>query len=241
MVFGRGANGRSQKVQHLVVHPDEANGRMVCAYLSLAAPDTLWRTAGGLDEQALRDADASSRRRGYGLRRVNAFQTRQGVRYAAIWQFGRPVAGRVQTGMDLATFRAAAERLADRGFAVSQLDAARTEGGARFSAVWEPAGETRQKVCADLTGEAVAHHVALHAADGLAPRLIAGRASSAGARFSVVFDAPSAGGFQTDLSLAASETTSRTRVMKAAGYELRDASGYVIDGEPFMTAVWEKS
>src|SRR5690349_1796524 len=95
--------GRSQLVQHLVVHPDEAGGRIVCAYLSLPAPDTAWRTSTTLDETALHEANGTWHRRGYGVRRISAFQTRDGVRYAAIWQLGRTVPAHVQTGMDLAT------------------------------------------------------------------------------------------------------------------------------------------
>jgi hypothetical protein len=243
MAIGRQAEpaGRSQLIQHLLIHPDEADGRLTCGHLSLAAPNTAWKTAASLDDRALHDATASYRLRGYGLRRVNAFQTRQGVRYAAIWQLGRPTPDHVQTGMDLAAFRATAERLAQQGFAISQIDAARTEAGARFSAIWEAASEPRQKILADLTDRDFANQVRVRAAEALVPRLVAGYGSDGGARFATVFDTARAASLQTDLSLPASAYPSRRRAMKAAGFLLRDASGYAVDGQSFVTAVWEMS
>lgn len=242
-VFGPQAEtiGRSQKIQHLLVHPDEAGGRMVYAFLSLEAPDTAWKTAGMMDEATLHDTTATLRRRGYGLRRVNAFQTHRGMRYAAIWQYRRAAPARVQTGMDVTAFRAAAAWHAQQGLAIGQIDAARTEAGTRVSAIWEPASNNRQKVYADLSDADFTQHVSSHAAEGLVPRFVAGYASGDGARFAAVFDSARSASVQTDLSVLASEFPSRSHAMNAAGFILRDASGHAVNGRPFITAVWEKA
>jgi hypothetical protein len=240
-VLVRASSGRFQRVQHLVVHPDEADGGTVCAILAIEAPDTAWKTSGMLDESALHSTTAALRLRGYGLRRANAFQTRQGVRYAALWQLGGAVPARAETGMDLATFRATAAGYAEQGLAISQIDAAHTEAGARFSALWDSAPQDRQTMVADLTAAGYADHTAARAADGQVPRLIAGYATGGDVRFAAVFGAARAAALQTDLALPASEYHARSRAMNAAGFELRDASGYVAGGQPFLTAVWEKA
>src|ERR1700710_1742126 len=77
-----------QLVQHLVIHPDEADGTAYCAPIALSASDAAWTTTGLMTENEYRTALSTYRLRGYGLRRVNAFQTKQGIRYAAIWQLG---------------------------------------------------------------------------------------------------------------------------------------------------------
>jgi hypothetical protein len=225
---------RTQLVQHLVVHPDEADGQRICAALALEAPDTAWKTAGMMTERAFCETTASLQHRRYGLRRVNAFQTRRGVRYAAIWQLGRSTPADVRTGMDLATFQATAEHHARNGLAISQLDAAGTDDGARFSAIWERS-YTNQAVLADLTES----DFALHVASGRAPHLLAGYASGNSARFAAVFGA--AGTVRTDLALPASRYLARGRAMKAAGFALRDVSGYAVGGQPFLTAVWQQA
>lgn len=222
---------RSQLMQHLMVHPDEARGQRICASIALEAPDTAWQTAGMMDEQAFHEATAAWRLRGYGLRRVNAFQTRGSVRYAAIWQLGRSAPADVRTGMDLATFRATAARHAANGLAITQLDAAGTNDGARFSAIWERT-YAMQTVHAEMSELDFA-------LQGRVPQLVAGYATSGSVRFAAVFGATS--GAQTDLALAVSDYPARARAMQAAGYELRDASGYSVGGKPFLTAVWEKA
>src|ERR1700749_3089387 len=74
-----------QRSQHLLVHRDAAAGAPHFAPISFASGDTAWMSLQDLDERAYLQASAKYAMRGYRLRRINAFQTKAGMRYAAIW------------------------------------------------------------------------------------------------------------------------------------------------------------
>ena len=236
----RVAPNGAQQIQHLVIHEDESGGLAYLADLSIPASDTTWRAHGRLDETAFHTAQESYRRRGYGLRRVSAFQTRRGLRYAAIWQFGYGAPAQIRLGMTLAEFRAAAELAGRQGLAMTHLDASATAQGARFAAIWKKSDGPAQDVRAGLTGTQYEQQCATLAAQGFAPSQIAGYAQDGEARFAVVFVRD---GVQRQAvhAIAAEDFRLRSRAMVAQGYSLRDASGFVAGGQPYYAGVWDKA
>src|SRR6266481_5431740 len=170
--FGRRGSGLSQRIQHLVIHRDEAGGTAHFANLSLPAPDTAWAAFAWLNEREYRDALEIYRLRGYGVVRVNAFQTRHGIRYAAIWQFGRTAPSQIRHDMTAAEFRDAADALKGQGFALAHIDGCATAAGARFAAIWEKGASPPQTVFIDLTAAEFKRQRALLASQSLRPRQI---------------------------------------------------------------------
>jgi len=233
--------GASQSIQHLVVHADEADGQPHSVSLSLAAGDTAWISAGNIEEQTFASASDRFAARGYGLRRLNAFQTRGGVRYAAIWQLGRPTPSKVLYGMTLSQFQSATALYAKKGCTLAHVDAAATNSGARFAAIWETPSTSAQQIFAGLTQDDLAATRTKLATEGFRVQQIAGYAPVGGAHFAAVFTAGDVAAQQSDTAIAASQFRLRYRAMTAQGYTLRDASGYVAGGQPIYTAVWEKA
>jgi hypothetical protein len=238
---GTARDGVVHSVQHLLIHADEADGQPHCVNLSIASEDTAWVSVGNLDEQAFAAASTRYAARGYGLRRVNAFQARDGVRYAAIWQLGAKAPAKVLYGMTLSDLRGAAELYARKGYDLVHVDGAATASGVRVAAIWGETSGSAQQVFAELTqAELAATHAKL-ALQGFGVRQIAGYVSGGAARFAAVFTAGAGGLAESDPAIAASQFQTRHRTMTAQGYRLRDASGYVAGGQPRYTAVWAKA
>jgi len=227
-------------VQHLVIHEDEAEGGPYTAALSFPAPDTAWKTASRSDSE-FRATHAAYRLRGYGLRRLSAFETRQGTRYSAIWQYGLGGAERVRTGMTLTAFRDSVERFAAEGYVLAHVDASATGSGARFAAIWDRSAGPAPRVFADLTAAQYREQRDSLTSKGLRPLQIAGYASADEARFAAVFASDTGQKRQVELAIPAVDFHSHAMIMLAQGHRLRDASGYVVGKQPFYTAVWERA
>ncbi|HWD28591.1 MAG TPA: hypothetical protein VG387_15575 [Rhizomicrobium sp.] len=230
--------GPSQVVQRTVIFADETGGAIHSAPVAIDAGSTMWASLGALDETAYRKALAAYRARGYGLRHVNMFETKDGVRYSAAWQFGHNAPAQLRDGMTLAAFKAEAARAQQAGYALADVDAATTGQGARFAAIWEKSGAPAQKIFAGLAAEGYEKTVAEMAALGFRPQRIAGYADAGRARFVAVF-AQDGVAHVAMTGIPAESFPEHMREQRRAGYVLRDASGYVAGGRALYTAVWE--
>jgi hypothetical protein len=229
----------AQRVQYLVIHRDETRDQPYSADLSLSAPDTAWAAFASLDASELDAMAAKYGNRGYGLRRLNAFQTRQGVRYAAIWQWGENTPAMVRRDMTAAAFQQAVSDFGARGYAVAHMDAAGTACGPRFAAIWNKSAAPASKIVTGLSGSAFKQQAATLAADGYAPRQIAGYAEAGSARFAAVFTRNAS--LHAEHAVPAPAFHARSVAMNARGYALRDANGYVVGAKAFIAAVWERA
>jgi hypothetical protein len=231
---------RFQLVQHLFVHADEAEGGPYTAALSFAAPDTAWKTALQSGDDFLA-AHAAYRLRGYGLRRLSGFETKNGTRYAAIWQYGLEGADRVRHDMTPAAFRNNVDRFATEGYVLSHVDASATGSGPRFAAIWDRSSGPAPRVVADLTAAQFRAQCAALKTEGLRPLQVAGYTSAGEARFAAVFARDTGQHRQIELAVPAVDFHAHSMIMIAQGHRLRDASGYVVGKQPFYTAVWERT
>ena len=237
---GNRTSSASQLVQHLVIHADEAEGGPYSAALSLAAPDTAWKTA-ILGGGAFDAAHTAYQLRGYGLRRLSGFETRLGTRYAAIWQLGLSSADRTLREMTLSEFRDNVERFAADDYSLAHVDARASKSGARFAAIWNRAKGPAVRAIADLTGAEFRAQCDALKPQGLSPRQVAGYASAGEARFAAVFASESGRQRLIELAIPAGDFHRHAMTMLAQGHRLSDASGYVVGKQPFYTAVWERA
>ncbi len=228
--------GTIQNVQQLVIHRDEGARHAVFVPLALTAHDTAWISIATLTESELLGAMRTYDRRNYGLRRVNAFQTRAGLRYAALWQWGNTGDTAARHGMTAAEFQERAATMADNGYAPVHVDAAATVSGPRYAAVWEKAARS-DKVFADLSATELRERAAVLGADGYRPRHLAAHPQGGAARFAAVFSR-TGGNVAYDPAVPASEIDARSTAAATRGLVLRDANGYVVGRKPFIAAVW---
>ncbi|MEI9997323.1 MAG: hypothetical protein WDM91_22190 [Rhizomicrobium sp.] len=234
----RGA-GATQRVQTLLIHQDESGDQSHSVALTFASTSGAWFATGGMDGERLRAATQTYQASGFGLRRINAFQTAQGVRHTAIWQSGHQAPAQVENGMTLGEFESAMAIHAAAGLTVAHVDACATVDGPRFAAIWDKS-RAPQRVFAGLTAAGYkAQRMAL-GAEGYRPRQIAGYAPGGQARFAAVFVRDGAA-FDAQHAVPAAKFPAQSRALLAAGFSLKDASGYVAAGRPFYTAVWERA
>lgn len=233
------APNTDQRIQHLLVHHDEATGAPHFAPVSFASNDTAWMSQQDLDERGYRQASAKYAMRGYRLRRISAFQTKAGMRYAAIWQLANGPAQDTRDGMTQAEFHAQSDQFATRGYTLAHIDGCATDAGTRFAAIWEKRTAPAQRVFTALTATQLKQTSTELAAQGYSARQIAGYGQGR-AQFAAIFET---GGSERVVhhAMTASTLSSRSNAMFVKGYRLSDASGYVVRGRPMFSGIWEKA
>ncbi len=224
-----------------LIHRDETGGMPHAATLSLRSTDSAWVAIASLDDSAFADAATKYKMRGYRLRRVNAFQTRAGMRYAAIWQLSPGFDQRERHAMSRAQFEQASVRSAAQGYRLSHVDGSATHDGARFAAIWERGTGAAQHSFAALTADGYKSKLAELGAQGFRPRQISGYADGGQSRFAAIFEKASTIAWDADHAMTAAAFEKKTAVMSARGYSLFDASGHVAGGQPVFSGVWEKA
>ncbi|MBL7098329.1 MAG: hypothetical protein ISS15_11770 [Alphaproteobacteria bacterium] len=222
-------------MQQPLIHPDET-GRGYYAALALSAVNTPWMASGLLTEEGYRAAMRKYGSRGYGLRRLNVLLTRDGIRYAAIWQFGHPVATRERHGMTEAEFRA---QVTASPQVLAHVDAAATPAGPQFAAIWEEKTGPAQKVTAGLSTAEFDLQRATLTGEGYRLRQLAGYADNGSARFVAVFEQGTGRRQEIFAAVPAEDFAVLSRSMTRCGLLLRDASGYVVGDAAYHTAIWE--
>jgi hypothetical protein len=231
----------AQRLRHLLIHRDEAGGTPHLATLSIASADTAWMAINTLDDAAYREAVGKYRQRGYRLRRVNAFQTRNGIRYAAIWQLASGPDWQARHAMTLAQFQQEAARFKSRGYRIAHVDGCATKSGTRYAAIWERGNAAAQETFAALTGADYKEKFDSLTAQGFRPRQISGYAQNGQAHFAAIFEKGSAVAWDAHREMTASAFQTKSDAMAAQGYRLMDASGFVTGGRPMFSGIWEKA
>jgi hypothetical protein len=222
-----------------LVHRDEAAPHS--AFLSIRSADTAWMAIDAMDEGAYRRASGKYASRGYRLRRIGAFQTRKGVRYAAIWQYASGPALETRHAMTRAQFEQVSREHAARGLRLSHVDACATHSGVRFAAIWERDGGAAQETFAALSGAELKEKSAALAAEGFRPRVLSGYAAGGASHYAAVFERNSAVAWDADHAMTASAFAEKSRAMRGRGYLLTAASGHVLNGRTVFSGVWEKA
>jgi Bacterial tandem repeat domain 1 len=230
-----------QRIQHLLVHRDAAPGAPHFAAISIPSGDTAWMSLQNLDERAYHEASAKFALRGYGLRRVNAFQTKGGMRYAAIWQLAQGPARESRHDMTPEQFRELGDRFAADGYRLTHVDGCATNAGTRFAAIWEKRTAPKQEVFAALTNAELKRNFAELTAQGYRPRRIAGYGPHGRTLFAAVFEPDNAGDWRVHHAMTVSGLRTQSNAMFAQGYRLSDASGYVVRGRPMFSGIWDKT
>jgi hypothetical protein len=231
----------AQRISHLLLHRDEAGGTPRFATLSIRATDTAWMAIHTLDDTAYRQAADTYGRRGYRLRRVNAFQTKNGMRYAAVWQLGAGPASQARHNMTLAQFEETSTRLASRGHRLAHIDGSATKSGARYAAIWERGAGAPQQSFAALNAADYERKLAALTAQGFRPVQISGYASGGQVLYAAIFEKSAGPAWEMHRVMTASAFQTKSNAMAAQGHLLMDASGAMLNGQAIFSGVWEKA
>ena len=235
-----GRTGNAQTTQlfiELLLHQDEAHHTRYTAVISLTAPDTAWYDYGSLEESQYRVLNHNFKKHGNRLRRVSAFNTNDGVRYAALWELASGPAWESTHNMPLAKFETARADFKQNGYRMTHIDAR-----ANYSAIWEKGDNSAQQVFVGLTLLEYEQQYASLTAQGLRPTRISATTLAGAPTFAVIFDKASAAvAWLAQHQMSPTDFTKARSTATAKGYRLVDASGHMLGGKPSFSGIWEKA
>ncbi len=227
----------AQRFIELLIHQDEAKGARYTAMIWVAAPDTAWYDACSLEDSQYRVMNHNFKKHGYRLRRIGAFNTKEGIRYAALWELASGPAWESTHNMPLAKFETAQKDFKQSGYRMTHIDAREN-----YAAIWEKGDNTSQQVFTGLTLLEYEQQYAALTAQGLRPYRISATTQEGSPVFAAIFDKASANvpwQAQQEMGPAAFATTNKAMIAK--GYRLADASGHMLGGKPSLSGIWEKA
>jgi hypothetical protein len=233
--------GTSQRVQALLIHPDEATEGLRYATISLRSHDTAWAGYDSQDDEAYRRDVRKFSARGYRLRRLSSFQTRQGLRHSMLWQLAEGPHWEARHSMTRAQFEQASRDFASRGYRISNLSGTATASGPRYAAIWERGDAEAWQSFAALTGADYAGKHEEMAALGFRPRHISGYAGNGQSWFAATFEKGPAPVGEAYHQMAEAVFREKYRTMPDNGYHLTEASGHVLNGTAVYSGIWEKA
>ncbi len=226
----------TQRFLELLIHRDESKNAPYTAVISIAAPDAGWYDVYSLEESRFRVMNHDFKKHGYRLRRVSAFNTRDGVCYAALWQLAPGPEWESMHAVKPADFEKAIADFKQRGYRMTHIDAR-----VNYAAIWERGDNALQQVFVGLTLLEFEQQLATLTAQGLRPLRISATAAGSAPSFAVIFDKATSAVWQSKHQLAAADFVKADNAAKAQGYRLSDASGYMLGGKPNFSGIWEKS
>ena len=232
--------GRSEQTAQsfieLLIHRDEAAHVPYTAEISIAAPDTAWYAVDTLDGTAYRLSNAYYKKHGYRLRRVSAYRTKAGPRYAAIWQLASGPEWHSAHGMKRPEFESRNADYASQGFRLAFVDARDN-----YAAIWERGDASAQAVFSAIAATEYQQQITALVPQGYRPTRISGMAEGTASRFAAIFEKDSGAAWQAQVQMSYTDFKKACATMKAQGYRMTDASGHMLNKKPMFSAIWEQS
>jgi len=232
---GRPTAPGAQRFLELLIHHDEAKHTPYKAELAIPSGDTAWYAVDTLDVTKFRSTNEAYRKRGYRLKRISVFKTRQGVRYSACWQFAKGPDWHVVHGMTRASFDEKTASYMRNGYRMAHLDAR-----ARYAAIWEKSDAVDQKIFSALGADEFEQRCGELSAQGYRPIRLSGGVADGAEHYAALFEPAGGTPWQARHRMDAQALRKAVAEMTRQGYRLVDASGHVQNGKPSFTGIWEQ-
>ena len=227
----------AQRFLEMLIHRDEAGKAPHVAEISVAAPDTAWYAVDTLDELTYATVNRQNKKRGFRLRRVSAFKTSQGLRYAACWEQIPGPDWHSRHRMTQQGFDAACADFVKRGFRLAHVDAR-----AHYAAIWEKGDASTQQTFSRLTLSEYQQQYSTLVGQGMRPTRLSLSFADGAPFIAAIFEKDSGTvAWQSNAMMSASDFHKANAMMKAQGYRTTDASGHMLSGKAAFTAIWEKA
>jgi Bacterial tandem repeat domain 1 len=235
-----GRNGRSvepaQLFQQLLIHRDEAHHTPHVGVIAIASPDAAWYAVDTLDNTQFRMFTSRGKKRGYRLRRISAFKTHEGVRYAAAWEQLAGPDWHANHDMSRQDFDALNTKRLGHGFRITHLDAR-----LQYAGIWEIGDGSTQQVFSGLSIDAYQQQAATLAGQGLRPTRLSLGVDGSTTFVAAIFDKDPGAPWQANALMTSAEFHKTNMTLKAQGYRLRDASGHMLSRKPMFSGVWDQA
>jgi hypothetical protein len=218
----------------LLVHPDECNHVRYTAPIWIPSSDTAWYAVDTMTAAMYGATNSLYKKRGYRLERVSAFRTKEGVRYAAIWELVSGPEWQSRHGMSIADFNLAHGQY-DKTWRMAHINAHE-----RLSAIWEKGDGTIQQVLVALSRTDFESQAGQLTSQGFRPLRISTSAEGNTPRFTALFEKNNGSVWQSQHLMTAVEFDRVNARMLSRGYKMTDASGVMLGNKPSFTGIWEK-
>lgn len=237
--LARGGRGQQtlQRFLEVLIHHDEAGKVPHVAEIAVPAPDTAWYAIDTLDALTYATVNRQNKKRGFRLKRVNAFKTKKGVRYAACWEQVAGPQWHSRHDMTQAGFESANANFAKQGLRLAYVDAR-----VHYAAIWEKGDASTQQVFARLTPSDYQQQYATLVGQGMRPTRISLSLTGSSPFIAAIFEKDDGSvAWQSFAMLSTSDFNKANAALRAQGYHLADASGHMLSGKATFTGIWERA
>jgi len=224
----------AQRFMELLVHEDENGGQSFSSMIWVTAPDSPWFAASSLDETEYGVINTTYKSRHYRLRRVSAYNTSGGVRYAGVWEKVKGPEWHSRHGMTQGQFAKSVVELAGQGFCMTHADAR-----VGYAGIWEKGDSSSQKIVHGLSSKDYQQQAAAFAAQGLQPIRISGASTDHGSHYTAIFEPSTVTAWYANNEMTPDAFAAKDADLTAQGYRMTDASGHMQKGKPLLSGVWE--
>ena len=226
----------AQRFMELLVHEDEAGGQSLSSMIWVSGPDSPWFAASSLDETQYNLAVTTYKRRHYRLRRVSAYNTSGGMRYAGVWEKTAGPDWHSRHGMTQGQFAKSIAELSGQGFRMTHADAR-----VGYAGIWEKGDSSTQRVVHGLSSSDYKQQLAAFAAQGFMPVRVSGASTDHGSHYTAIFEPNTVTAWYSNHEMSPSAFYAKDTDLTAQGYRMTDASGHMQKGKPLLSGIWQQA
>jgi len=224
----------AQSFMLLLIHHDEGHNTPHSAPIWIPSSDTAWYAVDTMSTGLYASNNKSYKKRGYRLERVSAFKTKEGVRYAGIWELASGPEWHSRHGMIQAEFEQAKSQFS-KNWRMTHINAHHG-----FAAIWEKGDGSAQQVLVSLSASDFQTQMAQLTSQGYRPLRITTNSDGHAPRFTAIFEKADGTQWQAQAAMNESQFASMSTTMSQRGFRLTDASGVMLGKKPSFSGIWEK-
>jgi len=224
----------AQSFMLLLIHHDEGHNTPHSAPIWIPSSDTAWYAVDTMSTGLYASNNKSYKKRGYRLERVSAFKTKEGVRYAGIWELASGPEWHSRHGMIQAEFEQAKSQFS-KNWRMTHVNAHHG-----FAAIWEKGDGSAQQVLVSLSASDFQTQMAQLTSQGYRPLRITTNSDGHAPRFTAIFEKNDGTQWQAQAAMNESQFARMSTTMSQRGFKLTDASGVMLGKKPSFSGIWEK-
>ena len=232
---GRIVSQPGQLLLKPLIHHDEDGRSPHDAVVWLASPDTAWYVIDTMDHMIYRATNHKYKTRGYRLKFVSVFETREGKRFAGCWQFAAGPDWHTAHNMSRPKFEQQRDDYAKRGYRMTYVDAR-----ANYSAIWEQGDATSQQIFSTLTTDEYERKLSELGADGYRLLSLSAYAEGSSTHYAAIFEKSAGPAWQAHHHMTASQFRSQQTTLTKRGWRLTEANGHMVNGKPLFAGIWQQ-
>jgi hypothetical protein len=216
-----------------LIHHDENAQHPHDAIVWIASENTAWYAIDTMEHMIYRATNHKYKTRGYRLKFVSAFETREDKRFAAAWHLASGPDWHTNHNMSRPKFEKERDDYARRGYRMTYVDAR-----SNYSAIWEQGDASGQQIFSQLTKDEYEGKRDQLAADGYRVVGLSAYAEGSSSHYAAIFDKGAGPATEAHHHMTASQFRNTQTTLAKRGWRLLDASGHMVNGKPLFAGIW---